>query len=234
MFANTNPKMLNNHTNPSPFQNSLSSFGGEDRAEEKPRVPAPPPPTASFVSFRVFRGFSTAALRISAFCFLLLAFLCSGCTKEMRKNRYLARANTDFQSGRYDKAEVEYLNVLRVAPRNPVAFARLGSIYYDQGRLLRTEAFLQRAVELDPENTDLRLKLCQARFSSGRFKEASDDAQMILKKQPGQEEALTMLADTAFGQKELQGTLQQIERMRQGDKDRAGYHLARGTILLKQ
>jgi tetratricopeptide (TPR) repeat protein len=233
MFANTNPKMLNNHTNPSPIQNSLSSFGGEDRAEEKPRVPAPPPPTASFVSFRVFRGFSTAALRISAFCFLLLAFLCVGCTKEMRKNRYLARANTDFQSGQYDMAEVEYLKVLQVAPRNPVAFARLGSIYYDQGRLLRAVFFLQKAVELDPENGDLGLKLCLARFSSGHFKEAREDAQKILKKQPGQEEALIMLAETAFGQKELQDTRQQIESMRQGDKDRAGYHLARGAILLK-
>ena len=187
MLANTNPKMMNTHTNPSPIQNSLSSFGGEGRAEEKPRVPVSPPPTAPFVSFPVFHGFSTAALRISAFSFLLLAFLCAGCTKEIRKNRYLARANGDFQSGQYDKAEVEYLKVLRVAPRNPVAFARLGSIYYDQGRLLRALAALPRAVELDPENADLRLKLCLTRFSLGHFKEAREDAQNLLKKQPGQE-----------------------------------------------
>src|ERR1035441_8609340 len=97
----------------------------------------------------------------------LVALGTAGCTKEMRKNRYLARANTDFQSGQYDKAEVEYLNVFRIAPRNPVAVARLGSIYYDQGRLLRAVFFLQKAVELDPENGDLGLKLCLARFSSG-------------------------------------------------------------------
>ena len=59
---------------------------------------------------------------------VLIALSGTGCTKEMRKNRYLARANSDFQSGQYDKAEVEYLNVLRVAPRNPVALARLGFI----------------------------------------------------------------------------------------------------------
>jgi tetratricopeptide (TPR) repeat protein len=165
---------------------------------------------------------------------VLVALGAAGCTKEMRKNRYLARANSDFKSGQYDKAEVEYLKVLRVAPRNPVALARLGFIYYDQGRGLRALSALQLAAPLDPENADLRLKLCLTRFSLGLFKEARDDAQKILKKQPGQEEALTMLAETTFSRKDVQDTLQQIESMRQADKDRAGYHLARATLLLRQ
>src|ERR1035441_1083151 len=165
---------------------------------------------------------------------VLVALGAAGCTKEMRKNRYLARANSDYQSGHYDKAEVEYLKVLRVAPRNPVALARLGFIYYDQGRGLRALSALQLAAPLDPENTDLRLKLCLTRFSLGLFKEARDDAQKLLKKQPGQEEALTMLAETAFSRKDVQDTLQQIENLRQADKDRAGYHLARATLLLRQ
>src|ERR1017187_3651153 len=118
----------------------------------------------------------------------------------MRKNRYLARANSDFKSGQYDKAEVEYLKVLRVAPRNPVALARLGFIYYDQGRGLRAPSALQRAAPLAPEH-------------------------------PVQEQALTMLAEAAFSRQDVQDTLQQIEGVRQGDKDRAGYRRARATLL---
>src|ERR1035441_5312823 len=80
-----------------------------------------------------FRRPFTAAVRISAFCFLLLAFLGTGCTKEAKKNRYLARANSDFAAGQYEKAEVEYRKVLQVAPANSAAIAHLGIIYHDQG-----------------------------------------------------------------------------------------------------
>ena len=33
-----------------------------------------------------------------------------GCTKEMRKDRLLSKADRDFEAGAYDRAEVEYLN----------------------------------------------------------------------------------------------------------------------------
>ena len=165
---------------------------------------------------------------------VVLALSGTGCTKQMRKNRYLARGNSDYQSGNYDQAELEYLNVLRLAPRTPVALARLGFIYYDQGRVLRALSALQGAAELEPENSEVRLKLCLTRFSLGRFKEAGEDAQKVLKTQPGQEEALVTLAETAFSQKQVQDVWQQIERMRQRDKDRAGYHVAMGVLLLKQ
>src|SRR5664279_6118045 len=102
-----------------------------------------------------FRRCSTAVLRVSAFCFLLLAFLCTGCTKAAKKNRYLARANKDFAAGQYEKAEIEYLKVLQIPPANSVAMTRLGLIYHDQGRFPQAFSVLKSAEKLDPENPEL-------------------------------------------------------------------------------
>src|ERR1039457_3321799 len=96
-----------------------------------------------------FRRTFTAAVRISAFCILLSAFLCTGCTKAAKKSRYLARANKDFAAGQYEKAEIEYLKVLQIPPANPVAMTHLGLIYYDQGRFPQALSVLKRAEKLD-------------------------------------------------------------------------------------
>jgi putative PEP-CTERM system TPR-repeat lipoprotein len=175
-----------------------------------------------------------SALRVSAFCFLLLALLCTGCTKQAKKSYYLARANKDFAAGQYEKAEIEYLKVLQIPPANPVAMTRLGLIYHDQGRLPQAFGVLKRAEELDPENPELRLKLCLTEFALHQFKEARDDANRLLQKQPGQEDALLVLAQTTFTLKDVQATTDQIQKLRQQDKDRPGYHLALGTLYLRQ
>jgi putative PEP-CTERM system TPR-repeat lipoprotein len=181
-----------------------------------------------------FRRFSTAAIRISAFCFLLLAFLCAGCTKEAKKIHYRANANRDFAAGQYEKAEIEYRKVLQVAPADPAAIAHLGIIYHDQGRFPQALFFLKRAVELAPDNSDLRLKLCLTELSVGQLKDARQDAERVLQKQPGQDDALLVLAETTFTLKDVQDTTQQITKMRQQDKDRPGYHLALATLYLRQ
>ena len=165
---------------------------------------------------------------------LAVALACAGCTKAAKRSRYLARANKDFAAGQYEKAEIEYLKVLQIPPANPAAITRLGFIYHDQGRFPQALIVLKRAEKLDPENLELRLKLCLTEFSLRQFKDARDDANRILQKQPGQDEALLVLVQTAFTLKEVQATTDQIEKLRQQDKDRPGYHLALGTLLLRQ
>jgi tetratricopeptide (TPR) repeat protein len=203
-------------------------------AFRKGRFAASPPSTAPFVSFRVLLGFSTAALRISAFCFLLLTFLCSGCTKEAKKIRYLANANRDFAAGQFEKAEIEYRGVLQVDPGNATAISQLGVIYHEQGRFPEALAYLKKGAELTPDNSDLRLKLCLTEFSLGGLKDARQNAELVLEKQPGQEDALLVLAETTFSTTNIQDTIQQITKLRQQDKDRPGYHLALAALYLRQ
>ena len=202
--------------------------------QEKPPVPAPPLPTSVFASFRVFRGFFTTALRISALCFLLLPFLCSGCTKQVRKVRHLTSAKRDFAAGKYEEAEIEYLRVLQADPLNATAISQLGIIYHEQGRFPQAFKYLKKATELTPDNSDLRLKLCLTELSLGDLRNARTNAMLVLQKQPGQEDALQVLAEATFSTTNVQDTIQQITKLRQQDKDRPGYHLALAELYLRQ
>ena len=90
---------------------------------------------------------------------LVLVLLTCSCTSEMKKSRYLARADSYFKAGEYDQAKIEYLKVLQIDSGNAVAYARCGAMYADEGVPLRAAAFFLKARELTPEDLDNRYKL---------------------------------------------------------------------------
>ena len=57
---------------------------------------------------------------------LLAALTAQGCSKSAKEARVLKRAQESFQDGQYDKARIDYLNVLRSNPANATAVLRLG------------------------------------------------------------------------------------------------------------
>ena len=72
---------------------------------------------------------------------LVLVLVACSCTSEMKKSRYLARAERYFKDGEYDEAKIEYLKVLRIDPGNAVAYARCGAMWADEGVPLRAVPF---------------------------------------------------------------------------------------------
>ena len=136
--------------------------------------------------------------RILALAALFLTVMAgSGCTQAVRRARHLARANQYFDSGELDKAEIEYLIVLKTDRTNPQAIGRLGIIYYEQGRYGRAAAFLIKGKELAPENLELRRKLAAVYLSAGKTKDARNEAGFILDRKPQDDEAPLILAETA-------------------------------------
>src|SRR5437879_8735695 len=164
----------------------------------------------------------------------LMAMMGAGCGKEARKNRYLSRANRDFVAEQYDKAEVEYLNVLKIAPLEPTAISRLGLIYYGEGKLSQAYEFLKKAAEVEPENMEARTKLGLACLSFRKMKEAREQTLAVLEKQPGNGEALILLADCVTNSTEVQHIMSLLEGFRQRDNESAGYHVALATLYLRQ
>jgi tetratricopeptide (TPR) repeat protein len=164
----------------------------------------------------------------------LMILLGAGCSREARKARYLERAERNYQSSQYDKAEIEYLNVLRLDPRNETAYRRIGTIYFDQGRLPTAFQFLIRARQLDTNNFEVRLKLGLIYLSTRNFKEARNESISILNSQPANEDAILLLADAAVAPKEIQEARQRIESFHQQAGERAFFHVALGTLELKQ
>jgi tetratricopeptide (TPR) repeat protein len=167
---------------------------------------------------------------------LMLAALVSGCSSPQADTpeQHLAKANVALEKDQLIEAEKEYREVLRLAPNDPVALRQLGTIYFYQNQLQQAFSLLKRAADAEPDRLDLKIKLIRAYMAGGQFQPARDLAQEIVEKQPGQDEALMLLASAGAGLKDIEGTRKLLDDVRPDDKQRAGYHVAQGLLLLAQ
>lgn len=169
---------------------------------------------------------------------LVVAVASFGCSKseepkETREGR-LSRANDYFSANQYDKAEKEYREVLRLAPGEQAALRQLAVIYFEQGQLLQAYPLLKQIAERQADDLDVQLKFASALLAAGQFKESRELATQILDRQPGHQEALVVLADTARSASDIDEVRTQIETQRGKDQDRSSYHVAFGVLDLKQ
>src|SRR2546430_17546097 len=121
-------------------------------------------------------------IRLTAILVVVLVHL--SWTSEMKKSRYLARAERYFKAGEYDQAKIEYLKVLRVDSGNAVAYARCGAMWADEGAPLRAAAFLLKARELAPKDLDNRYTLDLVYLRAGHANQAFKEATDVLKQPP--------------------------------------------------
>src|ERR671924_376040 len=87
-----------------------------------------------------------------------LVLVLAGCSVEARKARHLERAERYLNAGEYEKAKIEYLNVLRLDFHNPKAVQQLGKIWLEEGVPLRAYPYLLEARDQAPENLESRTK----------------------------------------------------------------------------
>src|SRR5437899_2202234 len=148
---------------------------------------------------------------------LVMVLVTSSCTSEMKKSRYLARAERYFKAGEYDQAKIEYLKVLQIDSGNAVAYARVGAMWADEGAPLRSAAFLLKARELAPEDLDNRYKLTLVYLQVGQPNEAFKEATEILKQAPASGPALVILAETSVTPEQKQTAEQELRKFPQHD-----------------
>jgi exosortase C (VPDSG-CTERM-specific) len=191
----------------------------------------PPPVDAPMGYGTSARGRVPSRCLFTFFALALVAAGGAGCSKQARIDRHLARAIRDVQAEKYDEAEIEYLIVLRAAPRNPVATRQLGLLYDTEGRPPQAFALLQKAAELEPANLDVRLKMGLMYLAAHKTKEAREAAAQVLQKQPQNEQALLLLAEAATTN-QAREIAQRIEQLPTPARGRAGSHLALGTLAL--
>lgn len=181
---------------------------------------------------------SSAARRLQPFIVTLslMAVLNCGCSKTGdSKEVLLSRANDYFAADQYNKAEKEYREVLRLAPTDPVALGQLGILYHEQGQIQQAYPLLKKAAELKPDDREVQLKFGLTLLALRQFAEARDAALQVLDKEPGQDQALILLADTAVAPaSDIDETRKLIKSRQAQDQDRPGYHLALGTLDVRQ
>ena len=164
----------------------------------------------------------------------LAALVSTSCTRHARATRHLEQANRYFDSGQYDQAEVEYLNVLQLDRQNPDAIGRLGILFQAEGRVGRSIVYLVKGRELQPENLDVRLKLGLAYLAVGDLKHARTEASFVLDRKPQDEQALLLLAETSAGPEEIEESRKRLQSLPQPAAEGAPVLVALGVLDMSQ
>ena len=129
----------------------------------------------------------------------VLLALTAGCSRspEAKKARYLERGDRYFQRQQFREAVIEYRNVLRIDGNNSPAVRQLGLAHYQLGEVAQSFRFLLKAQELEPDNTEVPLKLATIYLLAGKPEDARQQADRILQKDPKNLEALIVSAGAA-------------------------------------
>ncbi|MDQ3118654.1 MAG: tetratricopeptide repeat protein [Verrucomicrobiota bacterium] len=142
------------------------------------------------------------------------------------------RAEKYFEAGEYEKAKIEYLNVLRLDQLNIKAFQRMGAIWSAQGAPLRAGPFLVRARELAPDDTDNRLKLARVFLAVSAFAETRKETLTVLEQSPSNGEAILLLSEASRTADEVAAFEQQLQKF--PDRNTVAFHLAGATLALRK
>lgn len=175
--------------------------------------------------FRVVHALFASALVIA---------VSTGCSAKSKRDRHLQRADNYFDANQYSKAEIEYLNALRYDPAHAHTFARLGTIYYEQGRHSRAYPFLGRASELNTNDLSLRLKLGHLYCATGKAAEARNEASFILERVPTNAEAPLLLVESVTSSNDLRLVRQRLDQLAARVGETAPLQLASGMLQIRQ
>lgn len=158
------------------------------------------------------------------------AALLVGCSAESKKARMLERAADYYKKGEFEKARIEYQNVLQTHPDDLTANERLAMIWFDRGATIRAMAYLSKMQTLAPGDLNLRLKRAQLISALGRPAEARREAQAILERSTAIAEALLLLTETVRDPEDFKvvdGIVQKFP-----ERNTVPFHLASANLLM--
>ena len=158
--------------------------------------------------------------------------LLSACTPAAKKARALEHADSYFKSGEYDKARIEYLNVLKLDRTNRTAIKQLGIIWFEEGAPVRAFPFLKAVRDLDPNDFGIRAKLASTLLVLGEIGEARKQALAVLQQSPTESDALLVLADSVRSKQEIEEVEQQLQQLRLPES--AALQLALAGLALRK
>lgn len=127
----------------------------------------------------IHRSVPDSLLRIAVIAALLVIANLSGCGgAEDRKAKYLARGQTYLDQKNYDKARVEFKNVVQIDPKDAIGNFKLGLVEEGLQNYRKAFAYYSKSLELDPNLLEAQLKLVKiyALFDLPKAKELNQAA----------------------------------------------------------
>lgn len=131
----------------------------------------------------------------------MAALILSGCGgAESRKAKYLEKGKGYLAEQNYDKAVVEFKNVLQIDPKFAEAYFLYGKVEEGRGNYPQAFGLYNKAVELNPDHFEARVHLARFYLAGGDTAKAKEQIDAVLAKQPTNAGAL--LAKAAIASRE--------------------------------
>lgn len=171
-------------------------------------------------------------------CLILLSGLSlgvfPGCSKKSKAEDYLKRAESYFAAKDFAKAEIEYLNVLKLDKANVASVKRLATIYFDQGKIQQGIPYILGVRELDKDDLGNRLRLAQIFLSARNLQEARKETIYVLERDPKNDDAISLLSDTSATSEDIADARARLDTVKEQSGERASWHLAMANLSLRE
>jgi tetratricopeptide (TPR) repeat protein len=148
--------------------------------------------------------------------------------------KHIERGDKYRAEGKQREAIIEYLNAIKLDQANRPATLRLGPMLFDAGQIGPAFRYLQKGVEFEPDNVDLRVKLATIYYYGGGAEQAREEASAVLDHDPKNLDALTIFANTASTEGEIDGAIARLEGSRTENESKAKFQLAMGVLYLRK
>ena len=133
------------------------------------------------------------------FVLVIIAAILTGCGgAEQRKAKYLARGKAYIEQQNYDKARIEFRNVLQIDPKYAEAYFLLGKAEEGRGEYQQAFGAYSKAIELNPDHVEAHVQLGRIYLLAGDTAKAKEQADAVLAKQPTYSGALLLKAAIAL------------------------------------
>ena len=130
---------------------------------------------------------------------IVAVMILSGCGgAEERKGKYLERAKAYFEEENYDKAKIEFKNVLQIDPKTAAPYYFLGRIAEADQEWREAFGNYSKAVELDPDLLEARTRLGRFYLLADQSDKAEEQISEVLTKAPDDPDALLLRATILF------------------------------------
>ena len=176
------------------------------------------------------RPFSTRTVLVQC----LVVFLLQGCSDlDTQKMRHLERGKTHFEQARYEKARVEFKNVVQLAPEDADAHFWLAHAQERLGNWRNALLEYERTIKLDPKHVLAKVKLGTLYLADKRMDEALSLVEKAHKLEPDNLEATLLQAKAHARMGNSQLALQYAEKAHNGNPQSVETALLLATLYIQ-
>jgi len=153
---------------------------------------------------------------VSVIALSLAMAACGG--KEERKAMHMEKGRSYYAQANFDKARIEFKNVLQIDPRSADGYYMMGRVEQEQQNWSNAFADYRKAVELDPQQVDAKVLMGRLYVLSGAADEAQKIADDVLSSHPGHPGGLYLKAAVLARRGEFSEAVAEAQRAIEADR----------------